>query len=411
LETLQKLKDKLSSIIEKGCDIIFLNGANLAIINIPYITSSGEIKLGVLVEPFILKGLPIYTTAINPITQQPQKLFLRNAHTIYFDGEFPCDLDFDEMSNIVFPNATQIQYAPGRTTKYMMSSRPQCGYYDDHVQKIITYFDYISDPAFYLMKQRNIDLDDLKKKNEFDVGVEHQVFIYPDFAPNSIFVNSLSPLFQGKKIAIIGVGGTGSYILDLISRTPIEEIHLFDFDDFDSHSAYRAPGIYNNQVVQQKMNKAQLHSLRYSQFRYNIEFDIEGVNESNLSKLEDFDFVFICIDAGEIKHLIIDFLVANSVPFIDSGISVDLVQEKMLVVTNLVFFDGQNSDFLQNHITYFNDEENPYDSNIQVAEINSLVACQAVIKWKQFIGFYHDDVEDNTICSIIHKGVYKHVKN
>jgi hypothetical protein len=34
------------------------------------------------------------------------------------------------------------------------------------------------------------------------------------------------------KIAIIGLGGTGSYVLDLAAKTPVKEIHLFDGDKF-----------------------------------------------------------------------------------------------------------------------------------------------------------------------------------
>ena len=35
-------------------------------------------------------------------------------------------------------------------------------------------------------------------------------------------------------------------------------------------------------------------------------------------------------------------------------------------------------------------EENLYRKNIQVADINALNAALAVIKWKQFCGFYQD---------------------
>jgi hypothetical protein len=37
-----------------------------------------------------------------------------------------------------------------------------------------------------------------------------------------------------------GLGGTGSYILDLVSKTPVNEILLFDSDDFLQHNAFRS---------------------------------------------------------------------------------------------------------------------------------------------------------------------------
>lgn len=43
-------------------------------------------------------------------------------------------------------------------------------------------------------------------------------------------------------MAIIGLGGTGGYVLDQVAKTPVREIHLFDGDTFDMHNAFRAPG-------------------------------------------------------------------------------------------------------------------------------------------------------------------------
>ena len=35
---------------------------------------------------------------------------------------------------------------------------------------------------------------------------------------------------RGQRVAIIGLGGTGAYLLDLIAKTPVSEIHLLDSD-------------------------------------------------------------------------------------------------------------------------------------------------------------------------------------
>jgi hypothetical protein len=37
------------------------------------------------------------------------------------------------------------------------------------------------------------------------------------------------------------------------------------------------------------------------------------------------------------------------------------------------------------------DEENEYNRNIQIADLNALNAALAVIKWKKLAGFYRDD--------------------
>ena len=48
---------------------------------------------------------------------------------------------------------------------------------------------------------------------------------------------------RGDRIAIIGLGGTGAFLLDLIAKTPLSGIHLFDSDCVDWDTLMRAPGV------------------------------------------------------------------------------------------------------------------------------------------------------------------------
>lgn len=51
-------------------------------------------------------------------------------------------------------------------------------------------------------------------------------------------INFINDKFKGMRIGIIGLGGTGSY-LDLVAKTPVDEILLFDDDEFLLHNAFR----------------------------------------------------------------------------------------------------------------------------------------------------------------------------
>ncbi len=57
-------------------------------------------------------------------------------------------------------------------------------------------------------------------------GRERSVFRYLDSA-------------SSRAGAIVGLGGTGSFILDLIAKTPIHEIHPYDADKLYTHNAFR----------------------------------------------------------------------------------------------------------------------------------------------------------------------------
>ncbi len=75
-----------------------------------------------------------------------------------------------------------------------------------------------------------------------EVEPEEPVFHYLDTNPSRAEINAVSDKLKGHKIGIVGLGGTGSYVLDLVAKTPAEEIHLFDGDEFAQHNAFRAPG-------------------------------------------------------------------------------------------------------------------------------------------------------------------------
>lgn len=67
-------------------------------------------------------------------------------------------------------------------------------------------------------------------------------FHYTETASDRAGIGALTERLEGEKIGIIGLGGTGGYILDQTAKTPVDQIHLFDGDTFLQHNAFRAPG-------------------------------------------------------------------------------------------------------------------------------------------------------------------------
>ena len=55
-------------------------------------------------------------------------------------------------------------------------------------------------------------------------------------------IAAVSAKLRRHRIAIVGLGGTGAYVLDLVAKTPVAEIHLYDGDVFLQHNAFRSPG-------------------------------------------------------------------------------------------------------------------------------------------------------------------------
>jgi tRNA A37 threonylcarbamoyladenosine dehydratase len=72
-----------------------------------------------------------------------------------------------------------------------------------------------------------------------DAEEEETVFKYIDTASSRAEINLIARKLELGKIAIVGLGGTGAYVLDLVAKTPVREIHLFDGDTFFQHNAFR----------------------------------------------------------------------------------------------------------------------------------------------------------------------------
>ena len=65
------------------------------------------------------------------------------------------------------------------------------------------------------------------------------MFCYLDSASSRAGISLITSKLALPKVAIVGLGGTGSFILDLIAKTPIHEIHPYDADKLYTHNAFR----------------------------------------------------------------------------------------------------------------------------------------------------------------------------
>jgi molybdopterin/thiamine biosynthesis adenylyltransferase len=194
-----------------------------------------------------------------------------------------------------------------------------------------------------------------------------------------------------EKIAIVGLGGTGSYVLDLLAKTPAKEIHLFDGDKFSPHNAFRAPGAASIQDLKKQPLKVEYFEEVYSRLHLRINAHAEHVTETNVEQLRDMACVFLCIDSGPGKKLIVDKLEEFGVLFIDVGMGLYAAHETLGGILRVTTSEPDNREVARARMSFAaTDENNEYDKNIQIADLNALNATLAVIRWKKLRGFYFD---------------------
>ena len=381
----QKLIDHsedLKRLQNEGYEFEVVNGYGI-MSHIPYLNSNGEIKLGKLISSINFQGdIAKYDT----------------NHVINFCGEYPYELDGSEISGIKHTNNADI--VAGIPVNYQFSNKP-INNYKDYYEKFTNYAKIISHPA--------IAKDPSQTAKTFNriITNDESIFEYIDTNSSRAGIDSVNMNITGQKIAIIGLGGTGSYILDLISKTGVSEIHIFDGDVFNQHNAFRAPGAASRDIFTSNIKKVTYFKNIYKNMHKGIIEHEEYINESNVDFLHNFDFVFICIDSGESKKIIIDKLIEKKIPFIDSGIGVR--KEEFLngqVRTSL--FDESNYDDISKYIDFSIDGDDIYNFNIQIAELNSFNATIAVIKWKKYFSIYSDAEKNRQDIYSIEVGEFAH---
>lgn len=190
----------------------------------------------------------------------------------------------------------------------------------------------------------------------------------------------------------IGTGGTGGYIVDLVAKTPVREIRLFDADEFLQHNAFRAPGAPSLEELRDAQKKVDYFKDIYANMHRGIVAHPVKLDHTNVDLLDGTTFAFICMDAGEDKRIIVQKLEALCVSFIDVGMGLELVDGSLGGILRLTTSTAEKREHVYAGRISFSrgGERDIYASNIQVADLNALNAVLAVIKWKKLRGFYRD---------------------
>ena len=208
----------------------------------------------------------------------------------------------------------------------------------------------------------------------------------------------------GSRIGIIGLGGTGSYVLDLVAKTPVASIHLFDDDVFEQHSAFRAPGAPDVAEFDEETSKVHRFAEIYSRMHTGVVPHRIRIGPKNVALLAELDFVFLCLDDSASKRPILSELQQRGVPFVDCGIGLVETEDGLAgVVRVTTSVDGDSGALVSEGLipSSDGDAEDPYSFRAQAADLNALNAALAIIRWKRICGFYADHGEERHSIYVI----------
>jgi hypothetical protein len=365
--------DDIKRLVDRGYAIGFDPGY-LIVRDIPYLDSELNLQIGAFVTKLVfING--------EKVTQ--------DDHQVFFAGSIPYGLDGRPIPNLAggehkLPLSEACNDVVVQRT---FSNKPKVsGKFIDFFEKIESYVAIIAGPA---MERHGATPYTFRNAAAPE---SDSVFKFCDTLTSRAEIGNLSAKFKEDVVAIIGLGGTGSYILDFLVKTPIQEIRAFDFDSFHVHNAFRSPGRLDEKELGK--SKAEVYQSRYENFRTAISAIPKFIDGSTADDLEGVTFAFVCVDKGSSRKEVFDVLIAKEIPFIDVGMGLNDKHGPLGGMLRATYYSVEDAQTVKDkRLAELADSPNDmYRRNIQIAELNAMNACLAVIRFKQLRGFYTEEL-------------------
>jgi len=371
--------DDIRRLIDKGFAIGF-GGNHVIVRDIPYLDAGGNLCWGAFASQY---------ETIDGERIRPQN------HQMSFAGGMPHQIDGTPVANMgSTPHCVPLggPHADVNVERIFSHKPFENGAwrdYVDHFEKIERYLSSVSGPAM-------AKFGDEANPYTFrivDEVEEDPIFKFGDTLTTRAEISELAQVFANEVVAVIGLGGTGAYILDFMVKTRVPEVRGFDMDHMRVHNAFRSPG----RVIKDEFGKpkAEVYQDRYENFRHGLKVQAKFIDESSEEELKGVTFAFVAVDKGASRKSIFALLAKLKIPYIDVGMGLKKKNGKLRGSLRTTHYSVDRGDEMRerNLAETGQDDENIYAANIQIGELNALNACIAVVRYKQLRGFYAQDAD------------------
>lgn len=363
----------LERLVEKGYAVAF-DSNHLVVRDIPYLDSEGELQMGAIVAELEFID---------------QERVTQKDHQIFFAGSAPYGLDRKPIPNLGGGciGVTLSDACSDVVVQRSFSNKPKdTGRFADFFEKIESYVAIISGPA---MEAHDVIPYTYRIVEEVPTD---SVFKFHDTLTTRAEITDLAAKFKDDVIAVIGLGGTGAYLLDFLAKTPVREIRAFDLDPFHVHNAFRSPGRLEPSELGK--SKAEVYGCRYGNFRSGLSATPAHIDASCHEEMDGVTFAFVCVDKGSSRAEIFDLLISKGIPFIDVGMGLNRNRGPINGLLRTTYYSAEHGqEVREKDLAPLSDNpDDIYRRNIQISELNALNACLAVIRYKQLRGLYFEDI-------------------
>lgn len=375
--------EDIRRLVDKGYAVGF--DSNYMIVrDILYLDDKLEQRVGAIVTKLV-------ETKPDHVVQEDHQIFFAGSHPHNLDGSRIANLGGGETKLALSEAAADVVVQRQFSNKPIVNGQ-QVGF-TDFFAKIESYVSIISGPAIARHGGTVLTF------RAVDAVADDSVFKIHDTLTSRAEITDLAAKFKNEIVAIIGLGGTGAYLLDFLVKTPVKAIRGFDVDPFHIHSAFRSPGRFDD--AEFTRSKAEVYQGRYENFRHGLKLTAKFVDASCVEDLEGVTFAFVCVDKGSSRAGIFDLLIAKKIPFIDVGMGLSRKKGAISGMMRATYYpDGQAQQVRHMALAPLADQpDDVYKTNIQISELNALNAAIAMIRYKQFMSFYIE--EDANLINLL----------
>ncbi|MCY4560115.1 MAG: ThiF family adenylyltransferase [Chloroflexi bacterium] len=194
-----------------------------------------------------------------------------------------------------------------------------------------------------------------------------------------------------QRIGIVGLGGVGLWILDLMSKSEVIEIRVWDGDEIEGRNLARAPGWASRDSIGQ--NKAEYYAELYRGMRRGIYAQGRYWRPEEEDSFEGLDFVFVAVDKTETRSALCEDLEKKGIPFVDVGMGIEL-RDGRVRGSCQAFYSGEDPGRWRIAIPTVEGLGEQQYRQLQLADLGALNAALAVGLWRRHVGQYEREEKD-----------------
>jgi len=369
--------EDIRRLVDKGYAVAFDSGYML-VRDIFYLDANDALQCGAIVTKLVFVD-------DEHVAQDDHQIFFAGSHPYNLDGSPVANLGGGETGLALSEAAADVKVQRQFSNKPIVDGQKVS--FANFFDKIESYAGLFCGPAKAKYGEQANPLTFRSVRDD----VEDSVFKIHDTMTSRAEINDLSHLLKDEVVAIIGMGGTGAYVLDFMCKARVKEIRGFDRDPFYVHNTFRAPGKFDK--GEWRKPKAEVYQARYENLRHGLSLKAKFIDASCGDDFEGVTFAFVCVDKGSSRAGIFDLLIAKKIPFIDVGMGLDRKHGPLSGILRATYYPPEHAEKIRAEaLAEMSDRPaDEYRKNIQIGELNALNACFAVIMYKQIKGFFFSE--------------------